>query len=133
MGGSGSLRDRRAVLRDARGGGERPAGQAVRPFARWLPSLTTAERERLWSSALDALVAIHAVDWAASHSFLLDDDPANASVAHHLDRIADWYRWAAAGREYPITDAALEHLLQRRATIDTGAPTLVWGDAPSAT
>jgi aminoglycoside phosphotransferase (APT) family kinase protein len=95
----------------------------------WLPSLTTSEREHLWSSALDALVAIHAVDWAASHSFLLDGDPATAGVAHHLDRIADWYRWAAAGREYPITDAALERLVQHRDSIATGAPTLVWGDA----
>jgi len=95
----------------------------------WLPTLTTTERERLWSSALDALVTIHAVDWAAHHAFLLDGDPSNAAVGPHLDRIADWYRWAAAGREYPITDAALEHLLLRRDTIDTAAPGLVWGDA----
>ena len=95
----------------------------------WLPSLTTSERERLWNSALDALVAIHAVDWTANHSFLLDGDPAGVSAASQLDRIADWYRWATAGREYPITDAALERLVHRRATIATVSPTLVWGDA----
>jgi aminoglycoside phosphotransferase (APT) family kinase protein len=95
----------------------------------WLPSLTTSERERLWNSALDALVAIHAVDWTENHSFLLDGDPAGVSAAGHLDRIADWYRWATSEREYPITDAALERLLQRRATIATASPTLVWGDA----
>lgn len=95
----------------------------------WLPSLTTMERDRLWRSALDAMVAVHAVDWAASHSFLLDGVPANASVAHHLDGFVDWYRWAAAGREYPITDAALEELVQHRDATDAAAPTLVWGDA----
>ena len=95
----------------------------------WLPTLTTAERSRLWNSALDALVAIHAVDWTVYHSFLLDDDPANASIGAHLHRVADWYRWATAGREYPITDAALDHLLGRGDTIDAGEPVLVWGDA----
>jgi aminoglycoside phosphotransferase (APT) family kinase protein len=95
----------------------------------WLPSLTTSEREHLWSSALDALVAVHAVDWEASHSFLLDGDPGNADIISHCNDVADWYRWATAGREYPITDAALEHLLHQCVTIDAAAPTLVWGDA----
>jgi aminoglycoside phosphotransferase (APT) family kinase protein len=95
----------------------------------WLPTLTPEARTRLWSSALDALVAIHAVDWKATHSFLLDGDPANAGVAAHLQRIAEWYRWATAGREYPVTDAALDHLAERRHSVATGAPVLVWGDA----
>jgi aminoglycoside phosphotransferase (APT) family kinase protein len=95
----------------------------------WLPTLTVEERTRLWSSALDALVAIHAVDWKATHSFLVDGDPANAGVPAHLQRIADWYRWATAGREYAITDAALDLLLARLDTVVTRAPVLVWGDA----
>ena len=95
----------------------------------WLPSLTTGERARVWNSAVDALVAIHAVDWRASHAFLLDGALEPGGVATHLDRIAEWYRWATVGREYPITDAALEHLLHRRDTISAGAPVLVWGDA----
>ena len=89
----------------------------------WLPTLTPDERAGLWSSALDALVAIHAHHWQGTHEFLVDRE------ANHLDRIADWYRWAAAGREYPITDAALEHLMSRRDAIRTDAPVLVWGDA----
>jgi aminoglycoside phosphotransferase (APT) family kinase protein len=95
----------------------------------WLPTLTVHERTRLWNSALDALVAIHAVDWRASHAFLLDGDPANAAFAAHLDRIADWYRWATSGREHPITDTALERLQEARDPIDAGPPVLVWGDA----
>lgn len=95
----------------------------------WLPTLTDAERVRLSNSALDALVAIHAVDWGTSHSFLLDGDPAHAGIASHLERIAGWYRWAAAGREYPITDTALARLLDRRDRIEMSEPVLVWGDA----
>jgi aminoglycoside phosphotransferase (APT) family kinase protein len=95
----------------------------------WLPTLTVNERTRLWNSAVDALVAIHAVDWRASHAFLLDGDPANGTFAAHLARVADWYRWATYGREHPITDTALERLQEARNPIDAGPPALVWGDA----
>jgi aminoglycoside phosphotransferase (APT) family kinase protein len=95
----------------------------------WLPTLTVHERTRLWNSALDALVAIHAVEWRATHEFLLDGDAANATFDAHLDRIAEWYRWATSGREHPITDAALERLLEDRERVDDGPPVLVWGDA----
>lgn len=95
----------------------------------WLPTLTTDERARLWSSALDALVAIHAVDWPENHAFLLDGDPANASFDAYLDRTAEWYRWATAGREHPITDAALEQLRADLGTVEAGPAVLVWGDA----
>ena len=49
--------------------------------------MTTFERERLWSSALDALVAVHAVEWTASHPFLLDGDPANADITNQTVNI----------------------------------------------
>jgi aminoglycoside phosphotransferase (APT) family kinase protein len=96
----------------------------------WLPTLTRSEREVLWRSALETVVAVHAVDWRSSHAFLLGDAE-SPDTASHVERIADWYRWSAAGREYPITDAALE-LIQRRTNADAHAgspPGLVWGDA----
>jgi len=95
----------------------------------WLPTLTVSERARLWDSALDALIAVHDVDWTATHAFLLDGDRATATFAAHVVRIAEWYRWAAAGREYPITDAALDHLLRHPDPVDGDDPVLVWGDA----
>ncbi len=95
----------------------------------WLPTLTVSERARLWDSALDALVAVHDVDWTATHAFLLDGDRATATSSAHVARIAEWYRWAAAGREYPVTDAALDHLLRHRDPVDGDDPVLVWGDA----
>jgi aminoglycoside phosphotransferase (APT) family kinase protein len=95
----------------------------------WLPTLTVHERTRLWNSAIDALVAIHAIDWPATHGFLLDGGAADATFAAHLDRIAEWYGWATSGREHPITDAALERLLAVRERVGGGPPVLVWGDA----
>jgi aminoglycoside phosphotransferase (APT) family kinase protein len=92
----------------------------------WLPTLSTAERQRLWSSAMDVLVAVHDVDWRATHGFLVEG---SAGLDAHVDRLAEWYRWSAAGRRFPITDAALASVTERRHAIDAGAPTLVWGDA----
>jgi aminoglycoside phosphotransferase (APT) family kinase protein len=96
----------------------------------WLPALTLSEREVMWRSALETVVAVHTVDWQSSHAFLLGATE-RPDTASHVARIADWYRWSAAGREYPITDAALDHV-QRRTTADAkaGSPVgLVWGDA----
>jgi len=95
--------------------------------AGWLPTLTPAERDRLWSSAMDVLVAVHDVDWRSAHAFLVEDG--GPGLDAHVDRLTEWYRWTAAGRSFPITDAALEAVVARRAAVDGGPPTLVWGDA----
>jgi aminoglycoside phosphotransferase (APT) family kinase protein len=97
--------------------------------AGWLPTLTTSERTRLCCSALDALVAIHAVDWRTRHSFLLDGGDAAQTLVAHVERIAGWYEWAAAGREFPITDAARDEVVRRAASVPVEQPVLVWGDA----
>jgi len=95
--------------------------------AGWLPTLTATERATLWSSAMDALVAVHDVDWRSSHAFLVEDEAPGLDA--HVDRLTEWYRWTAAGRAFPITDAALAAVVARRAGVDVGSPTLVWGDA----
>jgi aminoglycoside phosphotransferase (APT) family kinase protein len=93
-----------------------------------MPALTTSERQRLWNSALDVLVAVHAVEWRTTHVFLLDGDPATASLEAHLKALTEWYHWSANGREFPITDAAVEHLAKSAPQIDAGEPVLLWGD-----
>jgi aminoglycoside phosphotransferase (APT) family kinase protein len=109
--------------------GRVPAGRPSIHTVGWLPTLTTRERERLWSSAMETLVAVHEVDWQRSHAFLLDNDREAGTLGAHIDRLADWYRWSTAGRDFPVTDAALAFLIGHRAEIRTGAPALVWGDA----
>ena len=109
--------------------GRVPAGRPSIHTVGWLPTLTTRERERLWASAMETLVAIHDVDWQRSHAFLLDDDRDAATLDAHVDRLADWYAWSTAGREFPVTDAALAFLVEHRSDIRTGPPALVWGDA----
>jgi aminoglycoside phosphotransferase (APT) family kinase protein len=106
--------------------GRVPAGKPSIHAAGWLPTLTARERDRLWWSAMETLVAIHRVDWRASHAFLLDD---GASAAAHLGRLERWYRWATDGRRFPITDAALAYLYAEIATLDEPEAVFVWGDA----
>jgi len=108
--------------------GRVPVGKPSIHAVGWLPTLSTAERERLWHASLDVLVAVHAADWPTTHAFLLDGDPATATVGSHVAALADWYRWSTAGREFPITDAAVEHLEREAGRLDLGAPVLLWGD-----
>jgi aminoglycoside phosphotransferase (APT) family kinase protein len=96
--------------------------------AGWLPMLSSHELGTLWDSALDTLVAVHAVDWRANHTFLLGE-AAGTSTVEYVERIADWYRWSTDGRAYPITDAALDHVLERSHDMVDTEPVLVWGDA----
>ena len=98
---------------------EQVAGQV--PLARpsihtvgWLPTLSPTELRALWDSALDTLVAVHQVDWQHTHRFLLDGLSTDGLLARHVDRLAEWYRWTTNGRSYPITDAALAQIIERR-------------------
>src|SRR5690606_12931289 len=66
----------------------------------WLVPLSPAQRRRLWESAMDVLVAVHATPWRESHDFLLEagEEP---GLRSHLRATAEWYRWAADGRRFP--------------------------------
>jgi aminoglycoside phosphotransferase (APT) family kinase protein len=108
--------------------GRVPLGKPSIHTVGWLPTLTRSERERLWSSALDVLISVHAVPWLSTHDFLLDGDPKATTVDAHVSTLADWYRWSTAERVYPITDAALEYLQEHLAEVDSGESVLLWGD-----
>jgi aminoglycoside phosphotransferase (APT) family kinase protein len=108
--------------------GRVPLGKPSIHTTGWLPSLTTAERERLWSSALDVLVSVHQVPWRSTHGFLLNGDQDAATVNAHVTALVDWYRWTTGERSYPITDAALAYLEEHLGEVDPGEPVLLWGD-----
>jgi aminoglycoside phosphotransferase (APT) family kinase protein len=109
--------------------GRVPVGKPSIHTVGWLPSLTETQCSRLWSSALDVLVAVHDVDWATTHAFLLDGDADAPSLTANLGALVDWYRWSTDGRDYPITDAAVDYLEHEVAIVGAGTPVLLWGDA----
>ncbi|HUZ08765.1 MAG TPA: phosphotransferase family protein [Acidimicrobiales bacterium] len=109
--------------------GRVPHGKPSIHSVGWLPTLTATEREALWCSAMDTLVAVHEVDWRRRHSFLLDGHDGDSTASAYVDWLLDWYRWTAAGREFPVTDAAAETIEARRSALGDDAAVLVWGDA----
>jgi len=94
----------------------------------WLPSLSVAQRRYLWESAMETFVAVHDIDWRARHAFLLDDDPANGTVAGYVAWLEEWYQWATHGRDFPVTDAGLAYLKENLPKDADDDQVLVWGD-----
>jgi len=94
----------------------------------WLAEAAPAERERLWWSAVEALAAIHRLDWRATgFGFLADPADARSPLAIQLDQYRRYFEWAARGRRHPTCEDAL-------AWLEANAPEdepvrLQWGDA----
>ena len=100
-----------------------PSGRPSIHVTGWLTTLTPGQRRSAWQSSVDAIAALHDVPWRRSHAFLAGGDAlpagdappaddAESGLARYLRRMAEWYHWTAAGRAFPVTDAALAHLLE---------------------
>jgi len=108
--------------------GHVPAGTPSIHTTGWLSERTPDECRCAWESAMSAVAAIHDVDWERAVPFLADSST-GTSLEQRLDHLARWYEWARAGRDYPVTDAALRYLRSELPQLDHGSPVLVWGDA----
>jgi aminoglycoside phosphotransferase (APT) family kinase protein len=108
--------------------GRVPLGKPSIHTVGWLPRLTAGERARLWASALDVVVAVHDVDWRATPELQLDNDGTGDSLSASVAALTEWYRWSTAGREFPITDAAAEHLAARAPALEGAEAVFLWGD-----
>lgn len=103
-----------------------PAGTPSIHVTGWLSERAPAERRVAWESALQAMAAIHAVDWRSSVAFL-DEGPNGTTLEQRIAHLGQWYEWARAGRAFPVTDAALWFLQSEIPRDDEQV--LVWGDA----
>jgi aminoglycoside phosphotransferase (APT) family kinase protein len=116
-----------------------PSGRPSIHVTGWLTTLTPGRRRSAWQSSIDAIAALHDVPWRRTHAFLADGDalpagdsdpsPAESGLARYLRHMAEWYHWTAAGRVFPVTDAALAHVLEHAPGTATSSPVLTWGDA----
>jgi aminoglycoside phosphotransferase (APT) family kinase protein len=108
--------------------GKIPTDNPPYHVAGWLTEAPEAERERLWWSAVEALAAIHRLDWrAVGFDFLEDAGDARTPIAIQLDQYRRYFEWAARGRRHPTCEDALAWL-ERNAPTDE-AIVLQWGDA----
>lgn len=108
--------------------GRAPLGRPSMHQAGMLPELTATERAKLWDSAMRALADIHSIDWREVHPFLATELGGGTGLDQRLALLERWYAWSAAGRKYPLCDAALDYLRGARPASDI-EETLLWGDA----
>lgn len=93
----------------------------------WLADLQPAQRTEAWESGIQALGAVHSVDWQ-SHVPFLADGANGTTLAQRIAHATTWYQWVTQGRKFTVTDAALDYL-QRNKPAETEQPVLLWGDA----
>jgi aminoglycoside phosphotransferase (APT) family kinase protein len=95
-----------------------------------LTAMTPAERETLWWSGLDAMAAVHRLDWRAAGLGFLGEDAKRAGLPPLAAQLAEWrvyLDWVAPGGSHPVAGQAL-------AWLEANAPpehpaALCWGDA----
>jgi aminoglycoside phosphotransferase (APT) family kinase protein len=94
----------------------------------FLVELTPAQRERLWLSALDQLVAIHRVDYRQlGLEFLSKPARGPSGMEQQLAYYDEAFAWAAEDRAQPVAEAAWAWL---QAHVPADRPTeLSWGDS----
>ncbi|HZC92285.1 MAG TPA: phosphotransferase family protein [Mycobacterium sp.] len=100
------------------------------PFtaAGWVLDLTPEQRRTMWHNGLEALAAIHRVDWRALELGFLDTRENRSGLDADLAWCRRTFEWAAEGERNPTIEAALDWLDQHRPN-DDGSDVLNWGDA----
>ena len=96
----------------------------------WLADLPPKGQREVWLNALDALAKLHNLDWTENFSFLDDPRRGRPGFEQYLDWTREWYEWARAEREFPVSDTALDYL-RRNAPANTDVSVL-WGDPTPA-
>jgi aminoglycoside phosphotransferase (APT) family kinase protein len=95
----------------------------------WMTEIDAAEREALWTSAVDALASIHAQDPGGLGIDFLEAPPAGSdSSAWQVAHWRRYYAWVDDGRGQPVADAALAWL-EANCPLAEDEPRLCWGDA----
>lgn len=109
--------------------GRAPLGRPSLHLAGLLPELSAPQRRQLANAAIDALAGVHGADWRTTHSFLADELGGQRGLDRHLDHLSRWYEWTVKGREFAVTDRALDFLKRGRAGLTDTPDVLLWGDA----
>ncbi|MCW2614459.1 MAG: putative adenine phosphoribosyltransferase [Frankiales bacterium] len=92
----------------------------------WVVDASPAQRETLWRSAVERLVALHAVD-TAPFSFLSRPADGRHGLEQDLTYWRRSYRWAAGGQVHPVMEAGEAWLVENLPPAP--APGLSWGDS----
>lgn len=95
----------------------------------WLAEATHEQQRAAWTSAIDAMAAIHnldvrSLDWPAD-TLEIPNDLLEARFAHY----EHFLTWAEEGKEHPLCRRALAELRATRPPEPARGPALSWGDS----
>jgi aminoglycoside phosphotransferase (APT) family kinase protein len=89
--------------------------------------LTKGERRTLYLETLATMAALHNVHWQSGFNFLDKPQTGKTGLDQYLTWVEEWFRWAAAGRNFPLIAMGLRYLRDKQ---PRSAPVgIVWGDA----
>jgi aminoglycoside phosphotransferase (APT) family kinase protein len=106
-----------------------PADRMPYTLSGWLYDASPSEQAMLYHSSLDALAAIHRIDWPKAGLGLLDRPEHGATGL--AQQVAWWFTindWIRAGRSHPTIDEATGWL-RAHVPSPSGPTVLNWGDA----
>lgn len=109
--------------------GEAPADNPPYSMEGWLHGGGPDLQRAVWEGGLDAMAAIHRVDWRAAGLTDLDPCPEGGSrLESRLDEWQEMLRWAAPDEHHAVPEAGLVWLRENRPP-DVDEPALCWGDS----
>jgi len=90
--------------------------------------LSEVEREAIWWSGLDAMSAVHQVDWQAlGFEFLSEPRRGRNALDQQLDYWQEYFRWGMPAERHPDIARALDYLEENKPSDQPVA--LCWGDS----
>jgi aminoglycoside phosphotransferase (APT) family kinase protein len=92
----------------------------------WLAELPRERRADVWKNAAVAMAQIHRTPLNESFAFMQRSGD-EGLLDNYLQYVERWYAWAAAGREQPVADKALDYLRKNKPSNLGGG--LLWGDS----
>ena len=95
----------------------------------WVIEATPREQERMWWSGIEAMAAVHRIDWRALGLGWLDR-PARGrpGMEQQLSYYRDFLDWSTGGVRVPLLESVWQWLLDHRPE-ETGDVVLSWGDS----
>jgi len=109
--------------------GQVPADNLPYTLEGWVIEGTPEQQARMWWSGIDALAAVHRVDWTAlGLGWLSDPRRGRPGIEQHMAYYRDFYDWVAKGTPIATLDATWAWLVAHQPE-EVGEVTLSWGDS----
>lgn len=109
--------------------GEAPTDNPPYSMDGWLLAADPAVQAAVWTTGLDAMAAVHRVDWRGLGLGDLDPCPDGGSrLGQRVDEWAEMLAWASPDERQEVPELGLAWLRENQPP-DTDDPTLCWGDS----